>query len=159
MEHVEPSAFRVEKHRSDAIVTLTSGTSVIGHVFLAKASPTLPGQERVIELLNSESGFFPFEDQHGQTVLYNRDHVVCVELSDDEASRDSGYGVATARTVSVLLSNGMHVQGTVRVYRPEGRDRLSDWARHNQRFRYIETARATFIINADHIVSAKEASE
>jgi hypothetical protein len=159
MELVEPSAFRVEKHRSDAIVTLTSGTSVIGHVFLAKASPTLPGQERVIELLNSESGFFPFEDQHGQTVLYNRDHVVCVELSDDEASRDSGYGVATARTVSVLLSNGMHVQGTVRVYRPEGRDRLSDWARHNQRFRYIETARATFIINADHIVSAKEASE
>jgi hypothetical protein len=159
MDLVEPSAFRVEKYRSDAVVTLTSGASVIGHFFLAKASPTLPGRERVVELLNSESGFFPFEDQHGQTVLYNRDHVVCVEVSDDEATRDSGYGVATARSASVVLSNGMHIRGTVRVYRPEGRDRLSDWARHGQRFRYIETEHATFIINADHIVYAKEATE
>jgi hypothetical protein len=83
---------------------------------------------------------------------------VCVEVSDDEASRDSGYGVATTRRVSVVLSNGLYIQGTVRVYRPEGRDRLSDWARHDQRFRYIETAHATFIINADHIVYATEAT-
>jgi hypothetical protein len=156
---VEPSAFRVEKHRSDAVVTLTSGTSVIGHFFLAKSSPVLTGGERVIELLNSEDGFFPFEDEHGHTVLYNREHVVCVEVSDDEARRDSGYGVATARRVSVLLSNGLHIRGTVRVYRPQGRDRLSDWARHGLRFRYIESADTTFIINAHHIVYAQEAPE
>jgi hypothetical protein len=158
MNLAEPSAFRVEKYRSDAIVRLTNGASVIGHFFLAKASPTSTGRERVAELLNSESGFFPFENQNGQTVLYNRDHVVCVEVSDDEASLDSGYGVATARSVSVLLSNGLHIQGMVRVYRPEGRDRLSDWARHGPRFRYVETPHSTFIINADHIVYAKEAT-
>jgi hypothetical protein len=158
MNVAEPSGFRVEKYRSDAVVRLANGAAVIGHFFLAKASPTSSGRERVGELLNSESGFFPFENQNGQTVLYNRNHVVCVEVSDDEASRDSGYGVATARTVSVLLSNGLHIQGTVRVYAPEGRDRLSDWARHGPRFRYIETAHATVIINADHIVYAKEAT-
>jgi hypothetical protein len=157
MNLAEPSAFRVEKYRSDAVVRLTNGAAVIGHFFLAKASPTSTGRERVAELLNSESGFFPFENQNGQMMLYNRDHVVCVEVSDDEASRDPGYGVATARTVSVLLSNGLHIQGTVRVYRPEGRDRLSDWARHGPRFWYLETAHATLIINADHIVYAKEA--
>ena len=157
MALVEASKFRVEKHRSHAVITLTSGTAVIGYFFLAEASPTLPGPERVAELLNSESGFFPFEDEDGQTVLYNRDHVVSVELSDDEARRDSGYGVATTRTVSLQLSNGLRIQGAVRVYRPEGRDRLSDWARHGQRFRYIETAHATFIVNVDHIVHAREA--
>jgi hypothetical protein len=156
MDLVEPSAFRVEKYRAHAVVRLTTGAAVMGHFFLANASPTSSGRERVAELLNSESGFFPFEDQNGQTVLYNRDHVVCVEVSDDEASRDSGYGVATTRRVSVVLSNGLYIQGTVRVYRPEGRDRLSDWARHDQRFRYIETSHATFIINADHIVYATE---
>ena len=156
MNLAEPSAFRVEKYRSDAVIRLTNGAAMIGHFFLAKASPTSTGRERVAELLNSESGFFPFESQGGETVLYNRDHVVCVELSDDEASRDSGYGVATARSVSVLLSNGLHIQGMVRVYRPEGRDRLSDWARHGPRFRYIETTHATFIINADHVVYVKE---
>jgi len=105
MAPVEASKFRVEKHRSHAVITLTSGTAVIGYFFLAEASPTLPGPERVAELLNSESGFFPFEDEDSQTVLYNRDHVVSVELSDDEARRDSGYGVATTRTVSLQLSN------------------------------------------------------
>ena len=156
MSLAQPSAFRVEKYRADAVVRLSNGAAVIGHFFLATASPTSSGRERVAELLNSESGFFPFETQSGHTVLYNRDHVVCVEVSDDEASRDSGYGVATARSVSVLLTNGLHIQGMVRVYRPEGRDRLSDWARHGPRFRYIETTHATFIINADHIVYAKE---
>ena len=86
MSLVEPSSeFRVEKYRSHAVITLTSGAAVMGHFFLAEASPTLPGRERVAELLNSESGFFPFENERGQTVLYNRDHIVSVEVSDDEA--------------------------------------------------------------------------
>jgi hypothetical protein len=158
MSLVESSQFRVEKHRSHAVVTLTGGAAVIGYFFLAEAGPTLPGRERIAELLNSESGFFPFEDEDGRTILYNRDHLVSVEVSDDEARRDPGYAVATARTVSVLLSNGQRIDGSVRVYRPEGRDRLSDWARHGQRFRYIETADATFIVNVDHIVHVREAS-
>lgn len=157
MGPVGSSEFRVEKHRADAVITLTSGSAVIGHFFVAEASPTSLGRERVAELLNSESGFFPFEDEQGRTVLYNRNFVVSVEVSDDEARRDSGYGVATARQVFVLMSNGQRIQGSVRVYRPEGRDRLSDWARHGPRFRYIETADATFIINADHVVLAREA--
>jgi hypothetical protein len=156
MAVVKSSEFRVEKQRADAVVTLTSGTSVAGHLFLAQASPTSTGPERVAELLNSESGFFPFEDEGGHTVLYNRDHVVIVEVADDEARRDPGYGVATERVVSVLLSNGQRLRGSVRVYQPEGRDRLSDWARHGQRFRYIETAHATFIVNVDHVVDARE---
>ena len=137
MAVVESSAFRVEKQRTDAVIILTSGTCVAGHFFLSQANPTSTGRERVAELLNAEAGFFPFEDEAGNTVLYNRNHVVTVELFDDEASRDPGYGVATRRTVSVSLSNGQRLRGSVRVYRPEGRDRLSDWARHESRFRYL----------------------
>ena len=78
-------------------------------------------------------GFFPFElhddDSGPQTVVYNRHHVVTVALADAEARRDPGYKVARQRFVSVLLSNGARLSGSVRVYRPEGRDRLSDWAR------------------------------
>jgi hypothetical protein len=42
------------------------------------------------------------------------------------------------------------------VYRPAGRDRLSDWARHGPRFRYVEGERATFLVNVDHIVDARD---
>ena len=59
--------------------------------------------------------------------------------------------------MSVLLSNGQRVDGVVRVYRPEGRDRLSDWTRQPEVFRYIETERCDIlIVNAAHIVAVTE---
>ena len=57
-----------------------------------------------------------------------------------EAQLDPGYSVATERAVRMLLSNGERVEGQVRVYRPSGRDRLSDYARAPEVFRYVETA-------------------
>ena len=105
-----------------------------GCFFIAGNSARHDGPERVWDLLNSEAGFFPFEvhDSAGaRTVLFNRDHVVTVVLSDNEASRDSGYTVATRRAVSMRLSTGEQITGAVCVYRPEGRDRLSDWARQS----------------------------
>src|SRR5580765_6904101 len=107
-----PSEYRVEKRRADATVTLTSGQTERGCFFLASSSTRHDGPERVADLLNSELGFFPFEihDAGGpRTVLYHRAHVLIVVLAEDEASRDPGYGVATRRLVTVLLSNGQRV--------------------------------------------------
>jgi hypothetical protein len=58
--------------------------------------------------------------------------------------------------VSLLLSDGHRVEGAVRVYRPEGRDRVSDWTRQPEIFRYVEGQHATFIVNATHIVAVTE---
>ena len=156
MPDLRPSAFLVEKLQTDAVVMLTSGTRALGRFFLAKSSPTSPGRERVEELLNGETGFFPFQDERGGTILYNRNHVICVEIFDDEAQRDPGYGIAKTCRVSLLLSSGQRLEGFVRIYRPAGRDRLSDWARHGPKFRYLETNQSTFIVNVDHIVEARE---
>ena len=157
----EPAAseFRVEKERIDALITLSNGDSAPGHFFVAKASAHTAGPERVGELLNAEPGFFPFEtlDGHGtRTVLYNRRQVIMVALAENEARRDPGYDVATERFVSVLLSNGDRVAGSVRVYRPEGRDRLSDWARHADTFRYIEMGDTTLLVNIAHVIEVSE---
>ena len=157
-----PSEYRVEKRRADATVSLSSGQTERGCFFLASSSTRHDGPERVADLLNSELGFFPFEihdDSGVRTVLYHRSHVLIVALAEDEASRDPGYGVATRRLVSVLLSNGHRVAGTVRVYRPEGRDRLSDWTRQPETFRYIETDETTFVVNLAHIVEVSEVPE
>ena len=159
----ESSEFRVEKARASAAITFTNGASAVGCFFVAQASPTSTGPERVAELLNSVSGFFPFEvteaDGRPRAVLYNRDQVVMVALPGDEAARDPGYAVATVRTVSVLLTDGRRILGTVRVYRPHGRDRLSDWARHGERFRYVETRDATLIVNVDQVIEVHEVLE
>jgi hypothetical protein len=156
------SEYRVEKRRADATVTLSSGQTERGCFFLASSSTRHDGPERVADLLNSELGFFPFEiheDSGTRTVLYHRSHVLFVALADDEASLDPGYSVATRRLVSVLLSNGQRLSGTVRVYRPEGRDRLSDWTRQPETFRYIETGEMTIVVNLAHLVEVSEVPE
>ena len=104
----------------------------------------------------------PFEIHHEggtRTVLYNRRHVVLVALEENDASLDPGYSVATRRYVSVLLSNGQRVVGAVRVYRPAGRDRLSDWARQPETFRYLETSDMALLLNTAHIVDVSEVPE
>jgi len=157
-----PSEFRVEKRRVEATVTLSSGESALGCFFVAAGSARHEGPERVGELLNAESGFFPFERHDGgppRTVLYNRAHLVVVELAEPEAQRVSGYEVATRRHASIVLSNGRRLVGAVRVYRPEGRDRISDWARDPLLFRYVETAHATLLVNVQHIVEVSEIEE
>jgi hypothetical protein len=154
------SRFRVEKRRVEAELTLSSGHSVRGIFFLAGSCSRHAGPERIADLLNAYDGFFPFETapDPGGTLLINRAHVVSVRLLEhpDEPRLDPGYVVAPERHVSVLLSNGMTLHGAVRVYRPEGRDRLSDYAQSPDAFRYLEAGEGTFVVNFAHIVHLRE---
>ena len=146
----------------EAELTLSSGERLVGCFFLAGSSATHPGPERVGDLLNSESGFFPFQaPPSAETVLVNRRHLVVARLvgASDEARLAPGYDVATVRQVSMKLSNRVELRGTVRVYLPEGRDRLSDYARFPEHFRYLENPEGTFVVNSDHIVQLSDLPE
>jgi hypothetical protein len=157
----QTSEFRVEKARTDGTLFLTNGASVPGHFFVAGSSATHAGPERIKDVLNAEPGFFPFEvigaDGAKQTVLYNREHVVFVQLAGNhEAALDPGYDVATRRSVSMEFSGRMRLRGVVSVYRPQGRDRLSDFARSSEQFRYLETPDATYLVNVRHLIELVE---
>ena len=158
------SEFRIEKRRTEAALTLATGATIHGCFFLSGSSATHSGPERVADLLNSELGFFPFELASGaasHTVLYNRSQVVLVTLPEEthEAQLDPGYAVAPERGVHMLLSTGQTVDGRVRIYKPSGRDRLSDYARAPEMFLYVETEGATVIINSAHIVELRETNQ
>jgi hypothetical protein len=151
------SEFRVEKRRETAEITLVTGVTLSGVFFLAGSSPLHTGPERVGDVMNQERGFFPFETG-GQTSLINRVHVIKVVLPPQiiEAQLDAGYDVATRRHVKVLLTTGEEVVGQVVVFRPAGRDRLSDYAHIDEQFRYVELADRTLLINSAHIVALTE---
>jgi hypothetical protein len=152
------SEYRVAKVRADAELTLTTGARVNGCFFLWASSQTHAGPERVGDLLSERDGFFPFELESGETALYNRAHVVLVKLpsSMSEARLEPGYEVARRHVVSMLLSTGDRIVGTVSVFQPSGRDRLSDYARNGDTFRYIETKDYTLIVNSSHLVELRE---
>ena len=143
-------------------MTLSSGQPSAGCFFLASSSTRHDGPERVADLLNSEHGFFPFEI-HGEdgvrTVLYHRSHVVFVGVAEEEATLDPGYGVATRRIVSVLLSNGQRITGAVRVYRPEGRDRAERLDAPARNVPLHRDRRRTLVVNFAHIVEVSEVAE
>jgi len=158
------SEYRVEKRRAEAELTLSTGAQVRGAFFLAESSAAHAGPELVGDLVNSESGFFPFAlamDDNLATVIFNRAHVVMISLppSAIEAQLDAAYGLAVRRRVTILLSTGVEVSGTVAIYRPPGHDRLSDYAHTLEAFRYLETADHTVIINSSHIVQLMESAE
>jgi hypothetical protein len=158
------SQFRVEKRRAHAELTLATGEMVRGSFFLASSTPTQVGPERIADLLNAAKGFFPFDpagDADSGTILVNRAHVVAVRLLEPsaEARDDAGYELATERRVAMTLVTGARLEGSVRVYCPQGRDRLSDWARSADAFRYLETADTTFIVNTAHIVDVRETAQ
>src|SRR2546430_6130587 len=108
------SQLRVEKRRAEAEVTLATGASVRGSFFLAGSSASHVGPERVADLLNAETGFFPFEPAGAdvsETVMINRAHVVSVRLPEPnpEPQPHPGYLVATRRRVAMLLSTGARI--------------------------------------------------
>ena len=158
------SEYRVEKRPADAELTLSTGERVKGAFFLAASSAAHVGPELVGDLVNGDSGFFPFAVTSGvvaETVLYNRAHVVMISLppSTIEAQLDPAYGVATRCRVVMLLSTGVRVSGTVAICLPAGHERLSDYAHTAEAFRYLETADRTLIINASHVVQLTESAE
>ena len=144
-----------------ATLTLAPGTAVTGSFFVAAHVSLSDGRERVGDLLNGAPGFFPFQLHDGNTVLYNRAHLVAVALEPGvtEAEQDPGYSVAVQRHVMMLLSTGMRVKGMVAVFAAPGRDRLSDYARSPHAFRYLVTQKNTLIINAAHIVELTELAD
>ena len=83
-----------------------------------------------------------------------------VSLEDQrEPQWDPGYPVAARRWVSMLLSNGTRVSGAIRVYTPPGHERLSDYARTPETFRYVETPVDTLLVNIAHVIELVETDE
>src|SRR5262249_29644462 len=109
------SEFRVEKRRTAAALTLSTGATVCGCFFLAGSRANQVGPERVGDLLNAETGFFPFELNScaaPHTVLYNRSQVVLVTVLGEtiEPELDPGYHLATVRAVEIQRARDQAVR-------------------------------------------------
>jgi hypothetical protein len=149
----EPAShFRIEKDREPAELAWASGRRARGNFFVAGAAARHSGRELVIDLLNSQPGFVPFEidDETGTAVrLYNPQHILFVKLArhDIDPESEPAYEAASHKAALVVFADGTRVEGTVYVFRPAGRDRLSDYTRSGEQYRYLRTSDALLIVN------------
>ncbi len=135
-------------------------TGAIRHgCFFVVTSVTHGGPERVSDLLNGALCFFRFQHDDGSTAQYNRAQLVMVRLPVGTTGRRTGarlLGGDSPRNVSVTLSTGTVVSGTVLVNGVVGHERLSDYVRESKQFWYVLTSGGTLIINSSHIVALVE---
>ncbi len=156
------ASLRFEKHRAHARIVLTDGREHDGWFFVAGGAARHGGRERIADLLESATGFVPFEMDTatgGQTRLINPRHLVYVVLGSEKLDLHSDWVIGRRQPVTLWLSNGTRLVGVVYVDRPEGHDRLSDWTRQPDTFRYVESSDGLLLVNAAHVVDLTEADE
>jgi hypothetical protein len=140
--------FRIEKDRCAVHVSLVSGETLTGAMFVQHAGEGDPRRESAADVLNSADRFFPIETAAGQTVLVAKDQVVEVlaELptDDDELRRAS----ARSAMLELVLAGGIVRSGLVLIEMPTGQPRLLDYFnRLSDRFLALYEASGTRLVN------------
>ena len=139
--------FRIEKDRCSVTLSLVSGETIAGTMFVQHADETDPRRETARDVLNSSERFFPVETTSG-TVLVAKDRVVDVlaELPDDgdELRRAS----ARSARLEIVLCGGVVRSGLVLLELPTGQPRLLDYLnRLSDRFLVLYATEGTRLVN------------
>jgi hypothetical protein len=140
--------FRIEKDRCSVMLSLVSGETIAGAMFVQHAEESDSRRESARDVLNSAERFFPMETADGETLLVAKDRVVDVlaELpgDDDELRRAS----ARSARLDIVLCGGVVRRGLVMLELPSDQPRLLDYLnRLSERFLVLYGADGTRLIN------------
>ncbi len=106
---------------------------VVGFLFLRPQSPTVPGEEEPIEVLNSPDPFLVLKrGDRDELRFYNKTALVRVEYTEDRP-----VPVPDVQTLpcTLHLMDGSIIAGTIRKALPPDRARLFDYLNlHNEQF-------------------------
>lgn len=140
--------FRIEKDRCAVRLSLVSGETITGAMFVQHAGEGDPRRESAVDVLNSAEPFFPVEVAEGETVLVAKDRVVEVlaarPTDEDELRRAS----ARSALLEIVLSGGVVRSGLVLIEMPAGQPRLLDYLnRLSDRFLVLYATEGTRLLN------------
>ena len=125
------------------------GHSIIGHFFISPLTKGLPGSGNVIELLNDERSYIPFEIAEGEISLLQKDSIMTVRMAVNEIPKDLPY----QRPIStkIILLSGDIFEGLVYIDLPKTHTRLSDFLNFSQKFIFIDIDQHDFLINTKFV--------
>ena len=140
--------FRIEKDRCAVRLSLVSGETITGAMFVQHVVEGDPRRESARDVLNAAERFFPVETADGETILVAKDRVVEVlaegPADDDELRRAS----ARSALLEIVLSGGIVRSGLVLLELPAGQPRLLDYLnRLSDRFLVLYASEGTRLVN------------
>lgn len=140
--------FRIEKDRCAVRLSLVSGETITGAMFIQHVGEGDPRRESASDVLNSPERFFPIETDVGETLLVAKDQVV--EVLTEMPADDDDLRRASARSalLDIVLSGGVVRSGLVLLELPAGQPRLLDYLnRLSDRFLVLYAPEGTRLLN------------
>ena len=123
----------VEKYRRKATIVLSDQSQLTGYIFLNASTETVPRLQTILELLETEGRFLPFENVNGDCEFLNQEHIVWL-TSAVEPEPDNSLIEPERREVTVFLAGGKRIRGEMVMELPREKDRMSDWLNSAGRF-------------------------
>jgi hypothetical protein len=153
------SEFSLPRARLSARLLLTQGVSRPGTVFLVERMPYHDGPETVLEMLNRDEGFFPFQpadDDGGGMMLIAKAHTVTVSIDRQAPIADPArLSAARMAGIELVMAGGATLGGWASYEMPDGHARLLDYLNAStQPFFAIWTHATTHYVNRAHVLYA-----
>jgi len=127
----------------------SDGHSIGGHFFISPSPKGFSGNENVIELLNDDRFYIPFEIAEDEISLLQKGSIVMVRMAISEMPKDLPYLSRTS--TKIFLLSGDILEGQVFIDLPKTRTRLSDFLNFSKKFFFIDVDEQDFLINTKFV--------
>lgn len=151
------SDYRIEKVRHRVTVTLTTGQTLEGDIFLQAFARFRAGPEQPIDALNDADDFIPLVSPSGVLVLQKSQiAMVVTEMPASEADVEAGF---VGMNVEVTLTGGITRTGSVFPELRADRPRLVDFLNDTRlRFLPMFAGEHLLLVSRTHIAYARPIS-
>ena len=146
---------RVEKNKRKATLCRSDGTKLDVNLFLSSYAEGHSGKELILDILNSDSTFFPVEDIHtGEIFFLNKDRVMYLEIQERDLADETL--ISPEKRVKVELANSEIMDLSIFLEMPEERSRVSDYLNFSKAFIYLCGKERDVILNKAFVFSVKD---
>jgi hypothetical protein len=148
--------FFIEKRRLPVEVELVSGERLGGDLFIQSSWRGPSILEDAPEYMNANEPFFPLQLADGSTRLIARRHVLVLKAPPPDYERNEEQ-LGDPVTVSIQMSNGSTIRGTLFVEAMSPRARVLDYLnRVHDAFLILHDSSGDLVVNRSHIISLVE---
>jgi hypothetical protein len=149
--------FRMIKRPVPVRVRLASGRQIGAIIQCAEQSEHRRTRERVKDLLNGEDALVPLWNETTQSnTLVNKRFIELVELEEPDAMDPQTLALCERRHVSILLSSGTGLRGSLLISTRPGQHRTLDFLNRGERFFYLETEIGMQVVHLEHVITATD---
>jgi len=146
--------YDIPKIRVSVEITLSSGESLDGSLFITEDLVTSSGEPSIDDFLNEEGDpFFPFEGGDGTYRLLNKPQLSYIRSWQDDSEIES-QTILEPKALEVYFSNGQNLNGVVYPTMAE-ETRVSDILNGRDTFITMYHGGRKVFLNRHHIVSVK----